>query len=611
MKKKFLLPIVCCIHFLLNAQTITSVEYSINWLSATQATAVPGKGIYMLVKEGLVLFDPVTTKYKLFNQTDSNKVVSELTGLAAHKDKVVVHSGTKMYLLSNDKLKDITPNYPFGGYAILKFVSINDNEIATTNGEKIFSYQNNTWKDMNVPGLRYSKLSKVFPGFKNYLVVNEASGELSLYDPEKNTVRSLARTYQSPIIFVPGQALWFMDNTLIHYFSLSNKMLYGLYEVGSYPGKLKENGFSKERYFDGCRLTLSDKKEILFLSSDTALQLTVSAPVDSTVKILLQKASYKPASASFQSDLTAYNNTLYQTGTTGIVRRTLQKTDTLYKLVNRSSGLEGYNMFMSNGYLYTRDAMKLHWNNGTNGGTKDFNKYVLDMTTDGKINYVLTETILYKERSLGVFDTMANAGENKMSAVAIDKNGMIWMAGAKGITTISKGKVDFVPAASISNFPPNKAVHDIALSPEGEVYISLDKVYKYKDKQLIEIPGTPSLVYRHLFDGKGNDYMARQGECFFYDGKEAKDLKKILQEAYPDKRNIYVGATAIDPQGRCWAIVNNLKEKFIAILDKGKPVNIIADGRIILDAFKQRIFANKQQMILPMEKGGWITIGYK
>ncbi len=610
MKKLILLPVLCMYSFL-HAQTITNVEYSVNWQSATNATSVAGKGIYMLVKEGLLFFDPVTTKYKLINQTDSNKVVSGLIGLAAYKDKVAVHTDTKMYLLMNDKLKDITPNYAFGGYATLRSVNINDNEIAVTDGERIFSYQNNTWTNFTVPSLRYSKLSKVFPAGKNYLVVNETSGELSLFDTEGKSLRFLARTYQSPIIFVPGQSVWFMDNTLIHYFSISNKMLYGLYRVGEYPGKLKENGFSKERYFDGCRLVLSDKKEVLFISQDTALQLTVSAPVDSTVRILLQKANYKPSYPGLGSGFTTYTNTVYETGSPGIIRRMLQKTDTLFKLVNRSSGLEGYNWLLPNGYLYTRDAMKLYWNNGSNSGTKDFNKYVLDITTDGKTNYVLSETILYKERSLGVFDTIAAADENKMSAVAIDKNGVIWMASAKGITTINKGKVDFIPSASITNFPPNRAVHDIAVSPEGELYISLDKVFKYKDKQLTEIPGSPSLVYRHLFDGKGNDYMATQGECYFYDGKEVKNLRKIIQETYPDKRNPYVGASTIDPQGRCWVIVSALKEKFIAVFDKGKPVNIIADDRIILDAFKQRIFANKQQVILAMEKGGWITIGYK
>jgi hypothetical protein len=618
MKKLVVLTVLCCICSFLNAQTITSVEYSVNWQSATTPVPVAGKGIYVLVKEGLVLFDPATTKYKLFNQNDSNKTIAGLKGLTAYKDKLVAYSDDKLYLLlPNGLLKDMTPPYKFGGYDLIRHVIISENEITATSGDKIFSYQKNEWKQVPVPDLRNTKFTKISPAGNKYLGIKEGSINLVLYDPETKTERELARTYDSPIFFRPDQAAaWFLLDDGIEYFAFKNRVIYSSFDVKNYPGKTKLT-LQNTKAFDGCRLIAGDKQDIYFISADTAIQLSTTpvsvskSAVDTFIRMVLQKARLKPAFPKTGSEFVVYENTVYEIGGPGIVTRTLQKTDTLYKLVNRSIGMEGYNWMMPNGYLYTRDATKLYWNNGNTGGSAEFRNYVLDITTDGKTNYLLTEKILYKEKSTGIFDSVASASENSMKAVAVDKNGIIWMASNKGITIVSNGQTEFIPASSIRGFPKNQAVHDIAVSPENEIYISLGKVYKYHDKIMTEIPKSPSLVYCHYFDGQGNDYMAGNGECYFYDGKEAKDIKKILQEAYPGKKNPYVGAVTIDQQGRCWAIASFLNQKGIVVFDKGKPVNFISDERVILDPYKQRIFFYKQQMIIATEKGGWTTLQYK
>ncbi len=619
MKLLLILPFFCGIRFFVQAQTISDITYTINFQNVSNAVPVAGKGIYLLAKEGLVLFEPATLKYKLFNQTDSNKIVSGLIGLSVYKDKVYVYTSYTLYLLlPNGLLKEVPPFFKIGGTVTIRHVSISADEMTVTSSDKLYSYQKNEWKTVALPDIRIAKYSKIFPaGYNKYFALRESGSVFVLYDPATKTDRELARTYNTPIFFHPDQAAtWYLLDDGIEYFAFKNRVVYSSFSVNNYPGKTKLT-LQNTKAFDGCRLMASDKQDMFFISADTVLQLSTTvmpstrSNVDTFIRMILQKAVLKPALAKTGSEFVVYGSTVYEFGAPGIVRRTMLRTDTIFNSINRSIAIEGYNQLMPDGYLYTKDATKLYWNIGNSSGSKDFGNYVLDMTTDGKTNYFLTEKILYREIIPGAFDSVASAANNTMKAVAVDKNGTIWMAGPKGITMISNGKEEFIPAASISKFRRNQAVHDIAVSPEGEIYISMNKVYKYKDKALIEIPGSPSLVYRHHFDGNGNDYMAGIGECFFYDGKEAKDMKKILTEAYPDKKAPYVGAVAIDEQGRCWAIVNFLNQNAIVVFDKGKPVNFIAGDKLILDPFKQKIFYHKQQMIIATEKGGWITFQYK
>ena len=90
MKQLTCLLLACCCSITVFSQTITGVDYSLNWSSAKEGVPVTGKGIYILFREGLTLFDPATRKTTLYNQTDSNKTVTALNGLVVHNGKILV-----------------------------------------------------------------------------------------------------------------------------------------------------------------------------------------------------------------------------------------------------------------------------------------------------------------------------------------------------------------------------------------------------------------------------------------------------------------------------------------------------------------------------------------
>ena len=596
------------------AQTITGIEYSINWSAVKTCLPVAGKGIYILANEGLLLLDPATAKYQLYNETDSNKTIPGIIGVANYKDKVVIYTSTKVYrLLANGKFKDITPPYDFRGYDAIRHVAMDENEITVTNGMKLLSYRNDVWKQVPLPDMRYSKLTKAFPAGGKYLGNIENASSLFIYNADTKSQSYVANAFNPSGLYVPGQSVWTMSALEMYYTSATAKKIRGYFKAETFPYKLKWDMFDKANTFRNCKLALSDKQDIFFINEDIVLQVDTKAINDSEVNIIFKPTTLKPTYASPGTEMCVYGNSIYKINPNGVIAVSPQKTDTLFKAINRSSNIEGSNRMMPNGFLYTKQSNNsIYWNNGKDrSGSTFVHGFVLDMATDGKSNYVLTEKILYREKSIGVFDSIAPAGENKMNALAIDKAGTIWMASYKGITTISKGVTTFIPAASIEGFPANEALNAIAISPVGEMYVSLSKVYIYKDKKMTLIPGSPSLIYRHYFDGKGNDYMSSNGKTYFYNGKEVRNLEDILKEAYPEKNNAYITAATVDEQGRCWAIVSFRQQKAIVVFDKGKPVNYFADDKIPVDPTHQKIFCYKQQMIIATEKAGWTIVKFK
>lgn len=612
MKKISIIIISGCIYFTSHAQTITGIEYSTDWTDVKTCVPVAGKGIYMQVSEGVILFNPETVKYQLYNQTDSGRI-SGIIGMANYKDKVLVYSGTNLYMLqASGRFKDITPPYDFRGYDAIRHIAMDENEITLTNGMKLYSYSNAAWRQVSTPDMRYSKLIKAYPARGKYIWNIENSSNLIMYDPETKKQTNLAYVLSPSALYVPGLSLWMMTAQNIYYSSVTGKKMTGSFKAETFPYKLKWDLFDKANHFRNCKLALSEKQEVFFVNEEMVLKVDTRPVNDSVIDIAFKPSDLKPVYASQDNELCVYGNKVYKISSYGIIAVSAQKTDTLFKMFNRSSKIEGSNWMMPNGFLYTKQSNGIHHNNGKDrSGSSYLKGYVLDMATDGKNNYLLTEKALYKEKNVGVFDSIAPAGDNKMNALAIDKSGTIWMASHKGITTISKGVTTFIPATSIEGFPANQALHDIAISPTGEIYLSLSNVYTYKDKKMVMILRSPSLIYNHYFDRNGNNYMASIGEAYFYNGTEVRDMKDILKEAYPEKQNPYITSITVDELGRCWAIVNFRQEKGIVVLDKGKPVNFFADDKIPVDPTRQKIFSYKQQIVIVTEKGRWTIVKYK
>ncbi len=607
-----LLGCYCCLSAM--GQTITSVEYVVNWQNAGNPVPVAGKGVYMLLKDGIVLFDPLTRKYSLYNQNESGSAIGGFTGLTVNGNRVIAHTAYQLHELVNNKLRSYGPT-GLSGLNDIKHISVNDNGLVVTSKTNVYKLSAG-WNQVSITpvqgGSQTAAITKVFPGANNtYFITREKSAPLVHYTVAAKTAEPIADAGDYPIL-TTSKALWLLTDKSISYTSLAKKTSARI-PAAEYPGNLQAQLLSEGKSFRDCRLVLNENQEVFFIGPDSALKLSTNPINDSMVSISLQKATLPEIAMKKDAGYFIYKNVLYETGADGIIaHRSAKKRDTVMRVTNRIIALEGYNRMMPNGFLYTRDKQFVHWNNGKIRGTsRELSGWVLGIASDGKTNYVLTEKNLYKERSMGVFDTIANIAANKMKALAIEKNGNIWMAGSSGITSIIKGKTEFIPASEIQGFPSGLAVQSLAISPEGELFVNFNYVYKYKDKAMTQVPDSKYLIYTNNFDGKGNDYWGGLGDYLYYDGKSVTKIDKILKDAYPQKDAPYPLHFSVDELGRCWVLTNFRTHSAIVVLDQGKPIQLINDNRLALYERNQKIFAQKGQFIIATEKGGWAIVKYQ
>ncbi len=617
MKKLFFLAVILGYAAGLTAQKIIATETFTNTGSYKRVVSQAGKGIWLVSDETLTLFNPATGKFIVSNMTDDNKQLPPVQYLSVYKDRTVCAGRGGVFMLqSNGKWKNITPATMKNGNTVFA-ISLSAEELTLIDGNAIHRYRNNTW--LNSFGPYKSAYSGGSPAANSFIFADGRkyyyglSNGIYVYDTVSKKSQQFAFGSGFETVAEPGQGFWIRNGAILNFVPEGNsevapKISLSNSELFSNAGKTASN-FSTGKSIINCRLIVNEKGEVFLAGIDTTVKLSVSSSLTNDYKIEPQKTSIPKTTLSGSYKFALFNNVFFRSSDDGFSKMNNNKPEIIQGLKYKSDSKEGYNLLMPDGRLFTKDRTALWVSNGKDPVKKiePDGSFVLDMTTDGKKLYVLTTGKILRESTAGKFDSIG-LNDTEMNSIAVDKSGKIWMVSHKGITLLQNGKKEFIPAKEIAGFPPNQATHNIAIGPDGNCYISLSNVYLYKDKKMTMLAGSPSLVYEHHFDSKGNIFFAGIGSYHLYDGSQTTELKNKMAEKFPEEKFPYVHGIAVDNKGRVWAIAAFADKKGLMVIENGSITQFFTEEVKINEPFNCKIFFRNNELLITDSKSGWTTV---
>lgn len=611
--KKLLVTIITltCISSSLPAQTVSVIKEIKTGGTVSQMVPQAGKGIWVISGEGARLFNPASKTYKAYPATTTQKKIGLIKHFLVQQDKVICATGTSIYTLTPDGLWKEIVRPPGQQNNPIMAMAMQGDDLLVADLNNINRLKGTQWlHPLQYIGTyeRNAAPSQYFLYAAGpYYFYNKGSGIYYL-DTAGGRAQQFSGVAAKDFVNEPGKGIWIKNYGNVTFIP---QYIAGTPKLLTFSDYVLFNGNTGSKSIvPGTSLLLSEKGEAMLVSRDTSLVLsTTSSLLDNSEKITAVKSRLAPSPLQSNSPACIYNGSIYETSTGGLAKYTGAKKESLESVTVKSKSIEGYSRMMPDGKLYTRESNYVWIADGKNPLIKagPFSGYVLDICSDGKDIYALSEDSLYKQVAPGKFKSTIRF-ENKVSAMAFDKKGDMWLGSHWGLTILSKGRQTFIRAAEIAGFP-DKSFFSLLFAKDGTCYISMDYEYIYKDKRMTLISGSKGLGYSHFQDNAGNVYTAGIGDFFQYKGTAVTELKKMVAEKYPELEFPYVYSIAPDEKNRIWMLVSGKGKQGLMVIDKGEIVSFITENINVANPHSARLYFRKGgELVIADEKAGWTIL---